>query len=608
MPSQGNPGLEKFQSGPQARTARAARRVPRRLGPQAALSILCAVAVVSGCGTDTPPPAGGTILVTLDTVRMDALSCYGAPSYVSPELERLARECVLYTNARSVAPLTLPAHASMLTGLYPPRHGLRDNGLCALSPAAATVAERARERGAQTAAFVSALVLDRAFALDQGFDVYDQPPRPERQDSSHYAERPAAATLEAARHWMAQRDRTRPFFLWVHLYDPHVPYAPPPKFLAQARGDAYRGEIASADAELGRFLGELRADGTLSSSFLAVTSDHGESLGEHGEPTHGAFCYDATLRIPLLLRYPDARRGGSRNPELVTLADLAPTLVEALGAEALSDVDGASLYDRAAPAGRGLYCESYSGFLNYGWSPLAGWISDAGKYLHSSRPEFFDLTRDGRETRDLFPEPGDSVREARLAIGLVCERPALVSGAEGASLPESLARDLRRLGYGASGTRLAALPHPLAASALPAPRDRADELEPLLIANALIDGRNFAEAAPILERIVAGNPGQLLALDLYGFALLQLERYEEARTIFERRSAAGLARADTRLNWALASERTGRPEEARQLCEQALVLDPENRSGLEMLLRLARARGDEAAAREIEARLSALEH
>jgi len=559
----------------------------------------------AACTDEQPAGARGAILVTLDTTRADALSPYGAPGYVSPFLDRLARECVRYTQARSVAPLTLPAHASMLTGLYPPRHSVRDNGLSPLPADAITVAERAQSARMQTAAFVSALVLDRSFALDQGFEVYDQPARPSQQTSSSYVERSAEATIAAARAWMKQLDPARPFFVWIHLYEPHVPYAPPKQFLEQAHGDAYRGEIAAADAALGTWLEELRSDGTLSRSFLAITSDHGESLGEHGEPTHGAYCYDATLHVPLLVRYPDARRGGELDAELVSVADLAPTLIDALGLPALPDIDGASLFDRKPPQREGVYCESFSGFLNYGWSPLCGWTAAGGKYLHSSRPEFYALARDPGEIHDVLAQSDLAARAARDAIGRMLSRAALSAGDAGA-IPAELVDDLRQLGYGASGTRLTPIPHPLEPSELAAPRDRAGELEPLLIANALLDARNFAEAASILARIVEANPRHLLGLDLHGFALLQLERFEEAREALTRRIGQGSVRADTLVNLAVANQRLDRSEEARSAFERALDLDPANATALDGLRALALARGDEASAKSFEARLAEL--
>ena len=235
--------------------------------------------------------------------------------------------------------------------------------------------------------------------------------------------------------------------------------------------------------------------------------------------------------------------------------------------------------------------------------PLAGWIAGEKKYLHSSRPESYDLARDEHETRDLFPEPQESVRAARDGIGRLLSKPCLPAAAAG--LPESLVRELRRLGYGASGGVLAAIPHPLAASDLAAPRDRAAELEPLLIANALLDAQNYTEAAPKLAAIVAANPRHLLALDLYGFCLLQLARYEEARDVLARRVAGGVARADTLVNWAVACERTQRADEARGHFERALEIDAANLQALEGLLRLAIQRQDASAIKSWEGRLRA---
>ncbi|HUR28193.1 MAG TPA: sulfatase-like hydrolase/transferase, partial [Planctomycetota bacterium] len=573
-------------------------------GLAALLVALAAQGCTDSLSTATSRPSA--ILITLDTTRADALAPYGAPNYVSPFLDAFASECVRYTNARSVAPLTLPAHASMLTGLYPPRHGVRDNGLCPLPASALTVAELAQAEHVQTAAFVSALVLDRTFALDQGFDVYDQPPRPAQQTTSHYVERSAVETLQAARKWLAARDESRPFFVWIHLYEPHVPYAPPKRFLDQAHGDPYRGEIACADSALGLFLEDLEHRGRLDDTFVALTSDHGESLGEHGEPTHGAYCYDATMRVPLLLRYPRALHRSEVADELVTLADVAPTLCSALQLPPLPGTDGESLYEHRPARERGVYCESYSGFLNYGWSPLCGWIAPAGKYLHSSAPEFYDLARDAHEKHDLFPEPRAAVSAARDAIGRMSARPGLTLAGEATEISGALLRDLRQLGYGASGTRQATLPLPLEAGDGPSPKDGADELEPLLIANALIDARNFAEAAPILARIVAANPRHVLALDLQGFALLQLGQHDAAREAFAARAKLGLPRADTLVNWGIACEHTERADEARAHFERALGLDSTCVQALEGLARLADARHDEATARKAREQLRAL--
>lgn len=568
---------------------------------------LCAAA----CGGDPIPR--GAILITIDTARADALTPYGAPGYVTPYLERLSGECVRYTNAFSVAPLTLPTHASMLTGLYPPRHGLRDNGLAPLPESAVSIAESARGAGMATAAFVSSAVLDRAFALDQGFEVYDSPRRDATADARRVLERSAPATIAAARAWLASLAHDRRFFLWLHLYDPHLPYAPPPEFLARARGDAYLGELAAVDAALGDWIESLRADGRLARSFVAITSDHGESRGEHREPTHGALCYDATLRVPLLLRFPDGRRGGSVDGALTSSVDLAPTLIDALGLPPLANIDGKSLFDARPDATRGVYCESYSGYLNYGWSPLSGWITAEGKYLHSSRPECYLRARDPKELHDGFPQPRELVEQGRAGIDAVARAPALIDASQPRELSAIWLSDLRRLGYGAGGPALEGLPHPLDAgnvgdaNARPAPADRAGELEPLLLAHGLLDAGDARGAADTLATILRDNPRHRLALDLRGFALLELDRAEEARETLLARIELGGARADTWINLAAASELTGRAPQAVEQLERALALDPTCRPALVALERVAAAIGDATLRESALQRLAALD-
>ncbi|MCB9914602.1 MAG: sulfatase [Planctomycetes bacterium] len=334
------------------------------------------------------------MLVTLDTTNPGALGCYSGRAGLTPHLDALAAEGVLYENARSVAPLTLPSHASMMTGLWPPRHTLRDNGLRALPESAETLAEAARARGYQTAACVAAVVLGESYGLDQGFDVYDAP-HGAGPGHGHVLERSSAEVTAAALRWLDGRDRARPFFLWVHYFDAHAPYDPAPEFLAraqalgEARFPAYLGEVAQVDDAVGALLARLRAEGLLEHTLVAVVGDHGESLGRHGEPTHSLLAYDATIRVPLLLRYPDGYRAGERSAEFVSVADVAPTLLEALDLAPGGALDGRSLYRRAVPPGRGVYFESSYGWLNYGWSPLSGWASAEGTYLHSSAPELF---------------------------------------------------------------------------------------------------------------------------------------------------------------------------------------------------------------------------
>lgn len=557
-----------------------------------------AMLLAAACAPGAPEPADNVILITLDTTRADVLSCYGGSERATPNLGAFAARALTFDVARSVAPLTVPAHASMLTGLVPPRHGVRDNGVSRLPSSAETLAERARASGLETAAFVSALVLDHGFGLDQGFDTYAQPARPASAASNHYVSRRAEDTLAQTIAWLDARDRTRHFFLWVHLFDPHVPYAPPPEALELAGGDPYRGEVAYVDRELGRLFTRLEELDLFDSSLVVVVGDHGESLGEHGEATHSAFCYDATLRVPLLVRFPDGRGAGERSSSVVSVVDVFPTALAALGLDAGGAHDGFDLA-RAVPAERAVYCESYAGWYDYGWSPLAGVADANGKYLASSAPEFFDLRVDPRELRDRAAERRADVAAARARLAEFLARPALAPEPLGASVERSAW--LRELGYGPSVDAASAPPSPLAPSDRPSPASRRDELAALLAANAALETRRLDEAARRLGELLQANPKHALAHDLAAITALELGDFARARELLLARLALGGDSADTRINLALACERLGDDACAETAWQRACELDPESARAADGLAALLERTGRAEAARKVRA-------
>ncbi len=557
--------------------------------------------LTSGCSGDrTPGEVRNVLLITLDTTRADVLSGDGESRALAPAIAALADGGVRFPRAYTVAPLTLPAHASILTGLYPPRHGVRDNGLAALPGSARTLAEILEERGFATAAFVSSAVLDRAFRLDQGFELYDQPALGPRTGEDFYLERPARETAGLAARWfsdLAERaqDQSRPFFLWVHFFEPHIPYEPGPEFLARAGGDTYRGEVATVDAAVGELVAALERAELARSTLIVLTSDHGESLGEHGEPTHGALCYEAAVRVPLVLRFP----GPPPAPGPVRLAstvDLAPTILGRLGIALPPDLDGVDLFapaDVSAARRRGVYLESYSGYLNYGWSPLAGWVDARGKYLHSSRPEFYQCQGDPEERTDLARERARECEEVRREMSALFARPPLEPDPEPEDVVDgALARALAALGYAAPGERAARLPAPLEASDRPSPGERALELRPLLLANALYEAGRYDECLPLVEGIVRENGGHLLALDLLGLCLMQQGRFDEAEGFLRQRLSLA-ERADARLNLGLCLLELGRPAEALVELRAAEQLDPGQPAIREALTRARQGSGEE---------------
>jgi arylsulfatase A-like enzyme len=559
------------------------------------VSLVAVLAV--GC-SDPGDPGGreqhSVLLVTLDTTRADALSCYGERSGTTPAIDALAREGVLYERAFTNAPITLTAHASLLTGLAPPRHGLRDNGLAALDPAADTLAEAARAAGVQTAAFVGAVVLDRALGLDQGFVVYDGPPA-RRSHSGHPTERPAVDVIDAALAWLDGRERARPFFLWVHLYDAHHPYTPR-RALPEGSSELerYLAEVSEMDAELGRLLARLRAEELLERTLVCVTADHGEAFGEHEELTHGAFCWNTTLRVPLVIRHPGRERAGERTQQLVSLVDLAPTLADALGARLAPDVDGRSLL---APreSEHGAYFESYAGYLAFGWSPIAGWIDSYGKYVHSSRPELYDLAKDPGEERDLAAKsPPETLARFQRAIAAVAEKSALAGRA--GQVGDELRERIQDLGYAAVDPAGGEFPDPLEPNQRPSPHAMVSAWRESLLAQERLNRGRFDEAAEVLARLLAADPGNFFLRGQLGTALMRLKKHAEAMDALRPLLDAPRVSPQVLYKLGVCAQKLGRRDEAARFLAQAVELAPDEaryREKLEQIRSGAPAREEE---------------
>jgi len=305
----------------------------RTLTTAAALTgiCLCAVQFVSA----TEPTAADTkpnlLLITLDTLRADYLSCNGSKKVHTPHIDRLARGGVNFARARTSVPLTLPAHASIMTGNYPPVHGVRDNGSYHLPEEQLTLAEVLDGHGYETAAFIGAVVLDSDFGIAQGFDVYDEGDWGNAIRLENLAaERSADAVHIAFSSWLKGRDGERPFFVWIHLYDPHAPYIPPEPFRKRYADDPYAGEIAYTDAVVGKIVEDLESRKLLDSTLVAVVGDHGEGLGEHGEQTHSLLIYNSTIHVPMLLYFPGRIPSGKTVDHLTRTIDLAPTILDYL--------------------------------------------------------------------------------------------------------------------------------------------------------------------------------------------------------------------------------------------------------------------------------------
>jgi arylsulfatase A-like enzyme len=410
------------------------------------LSVAAACLALSGCNRiETKPrplPSGpNVLLVTIDTLRSDYVGAYQAGRDTeTPTLDALAAEGVRFANAVATAPLTLPSHTSIMTGLYPPHHGVRDDAGFRAAPELETVAERFQAAGYATAAVVGAAVLDAQFGLAQGFDAYDGPTPGSAAAPGGFEERKAADVTDRALAFLASAHR--PFFLWVHYYDPHKNYAPPAPYRERFARDPYAGEVAYVDAELGRLITALRERGQLDGTVVSVTADHGEGLGEHGELEHGYLVYESTQHVPWIVRGPGIPAG--RTVDTVTSnAAVAPTLTHLadVGVLAEADVDSAlPLWgDAAQPTAGWAYSESLADQLELGGAPLYAIRRGSDKFVEARRAELYDLASDPGESTNLLETESAPSEPAERAARLV----ALVRTGERVAAPSAIDAETR---------------------------------------------------------------------------------------------------------------------------------------------------------------------
>jgi arylsulfatase A-like enzyme/Flp pilus assembly protein TadD len=386
------------------------------------------------------------LLVSIDTLRADALGAYGNPHAQTPGLDRLARDGVVFQDVHAHNVVTLPSHATMLSGRLPMEHGIRDNSGFRFPEDVPTLATLLEAAGYRTAAFVSAFVLDSRFGLDRGFEVYDDRfGGAEVRTAFKVAERSGERTVAAARDWLAAQG-SAPSFAFVHLYEPHFPYEPPEPLASRFPSRPYDGEVAAADAALSPLLGPLLDAGASGRTLVVLTSDHGEALNEHGEATHGIFAYEATLRVPLILHAPRLLRP-RRVSTPVQLVDLLPTILDALSLEPPTELSGRSLWPlaagrRAEPAP--LYFESLYSSLNRGWAPLYGVVEDGLKYIDLPVPELYDLAADPAEERNLVTQRPEALQRLRARLADFQSRD---EGISRVAEEQAALEQLRALGY-----------------------------------------------------------------------------------------------------------------------------------------------------------------
>lgn len=560
------------------------RRRARVLGIVAVLAVGAGLTwYIGGMGTDgarpgerVPARAPDILLITLDTTRADRLGSYGYGGASTPNLDRLARDGVRFARALSPVPLTLPAHASLMSGREPFRHGVRNNGHFVLPADVPTLAETLAARGYDTAAFVSAFVLDRQFGLARGFAHYDDGLDEATGGPfvSIELERRGDRTLAAARAWLGSEGRraaTRPYFLWVHLYDAHEPYQAPPPFGERFAGNPYDGEVAFQDAVVGQLL-EAAGYGSSSPPVVVVAGDHGESLGEHGESTHGLFVYDAALRVPLIVAWPGRLRPAAIETP-VRLIDVTPTVLDLAAGIAAGGADGRSLRavlegghdpDEPLPA----YAETYFPQVFMQWAPLRALHAGRWKYVDAPEPELYDLQADPGELRNLAAL--DTTRLATMRRALE----GLTGAGAGRQASTPLSADARQrltsLGY----LSPAAPDTAAARSRLPDPKRMLPLYEQLLDGNREL-GRGHAEQAAARARdVLVRDATNAFAHLLLGRAALASERHQEAIDALRAYVAAVPGSADAHHWMALAHLRMGHRARAIAEEEAALAIDP----------------------------------
>lgn len=573
------------------------------------LALLGALALLSECRRTAPEAARPNVLVvTIDTIRADHVGAYGASGEATPGIDAFAREGILFEQAIAPAPLTLPSHTTILSGVLPFRTGVRVNGTDRVSEAVPLLAEAFSDRGYRTAAFVSALVLGRATGIGRGFAHYDDDfAFNVGKDPRAYApERRCGETVEHARAWLAEKAgaaREAPFLVWVHLYDPHAPYEPPPPYAERFRGREYDGEIAAADACFSRLLEGIDAASTL----VVLTGDHGESLGEHGEQGHGVFVYDATVRVPLIVRLPGRRLGGTRVSTQVRLADVSPTLRRAAGLPAVESdgEDLAPLYSAPRSEDRPAFSEAdYPAFV-LGWSPMRAMRRSGRKFIDAPRRELYDLRADAAETRNLYADGSEAARGLARELSRVAARKPLAEAASSAADPE-VARRLASLGYISGGVR--AVDYGRIDAARVDPKDHAGvwaQIETGMLARI---GGDYERAVVIFDGILAAYPTvNPVILRDYAEACRQTGRLDRAIELYEKVLKTAAPEANDFFGLGVAWHLKGDEARACANLERALALDPKDKTAWLDLGSIRLAAGQLPASRDAFAKAAAID-
>jgi len=539
--------------------------------------------VIAGCrsedssrsapASDPPRPIAraehSLVVITMDTTRADHLEPYGFKDIKTPVLSQFAREGIVFDRAYAVAPITLPAHTSILTGLYPPQSGVRNNGTHYVPPDVTTLAERLRARSYRAAAFVSAAVLDSRYGLDQGFELYDDDLSTGRERHPRIVpDRPAEFTVAAAGKWLSELGQGERFFLWVHLYDPHAVYSPPPPFRDEYRERLYDGEIAYMDSQIGRLLDHPRIRSER--PIVTILADHGESLGEHGEQTHAILTYDATMHVPWMIRLPSGPQAIRFNPP-VDQTELVPTVLDLIGAEPDGSLPGRSLVPLIEGRGlttRPLYAETYLPYYTYGWAKVRVLRRNDLKLIDAPEPELYDLQRDPRELANRLTQDQGVAHDLRRDLGEFLKSIGDAERETALQLDEAAAQQLRNLGYLAEGT----VPNRPDAER-PDPKKMIEVHVNLERGRHMLGDRLYKQAENVFRMVLKKDPGNISAFVDLANALDAQRRFDEASRVLDEALRRDPGYVRLHMQYARIELRRERHQEALRRSDAALAVD-----------------------------------
>jgi arylsulfatase A-like enzyme/predicted negative regulator of RcsB-dependent stress response len=544
---------------------------------------VAAILFISSCASkksDAPAAANSLrrlnlVVVTIDTLRPDHLHCYGYQKIETPNLDRLSQRGVVFDDAVTQTPLTPPSHASIFTGQYPNVHHVRNTGGFVLPSSARPLARILQEQGWDTAAFVSSAVLKKSFGFSNGFGEYDdQMPRPKnRLEFREDPERRAGDTIDRAVQWLKTQSG-KPYFLWVHLYDPHLPYNPPAPFNERYKGRLYDGEIAYTDQQLGRLFEAVGSKPGSDKTIITVLSDHGESLSEHGEYTHGVFLYDSTLRIAFMMAGPGIP-SGLRVKQQARSVDFLPTVLSVMGGKPPSDIQGTNLTptfsNGDAPTDIS-YEETLFPKLNMGWSELRAIRTNHWKYIRAPKPELYDLTQDPHESTNIIREHPDQVQklEAQLKKMVSLGGGGPTEKVETSQVDERTMEQLKSLGY-LSGS--AARSYELTGKGID-PKDRIDILKVMDTAGNPDNHLPEAKRIAMYEQALKEDPTNPSLYRELGGEYEKAGRYREALELYQTALHNGIEEAILHSRIADLSLRQGNRDEAIVEYEKAAQLNP----------------------------------